>query len=262
MAFFEKIREDNEASSFRIGDCSFPAHFHKNIEILYALECGLEIFIDNERFVLDKNNMIFIDGYAVHHITGTQKSISLCLPIAFCEDWFNFRGNRKLKNIVFDDDGGVLKSVLDCFSAFETDNYLIKKSKADLLLGKIAERGEFVYENDNASDLVGRAVDYLNKNYKNQLDLNSIAKEIGYGKYTLSHNFKKKTGLDVREYLTQIRLNELVAEVKKQKAKGGDFKLTELVFETGFESMPTFYRAFKKRFKVTPKQYFLTVYSN
>lgn len=262
MAYFEKIREDNETLSFRTGDCSFPAHFHKNIEFLYAFEQGLEVLIDNEKFILEKNQLLFIDAYSVHHILSTQPAISLCLPIVFCEDWFNYKENREFKSIVFADDDEFLKNILNRFSSFETDNYLIKKSKADLLLGTLAERGEFISASSkDSNNMVRRAVEYLNKNYNNRLDLNSVAKKIGYGKYTLSHNFKKKTGLDLREYLTQIRLNELVAAVKKQKAKGKDFKLTELVFEIGFESMPTFYRAFKKRFNVTPKQYFLRVYS-
>ena len=60
--------------------------------------------------------------------------------------------------------------------------------------------------------------------------------------------------MEIREYLNQIRINDVIAEAEK----GGleNKKLIDYAMDAGFESVQTFYRAFRKTVGVTPKKYF------
>lgn len=256
MAFFEKHRENNSQILYICGDSSFPAHFHKNVEILYALENGLTAVVDNEKFNLNANQMLFIDAYSVHQIIGKQNSLTVCVPIKYLGDWLDFKGERRIEKIVFNDDGLTFYKILSDFADLEKENFLIKKAKIDYLFGKIAERAVWTKKAAKGDEMVLKAIDYLNENYDKDLNLESVALAIGYGKWTLSHNFKRKTGLDVREYLTHVRLNELVAEKQRALNAGENKKLIDLIMQVGFDSTTTFYRCFKKRFGVSPKVYF------
>lgn len=106
------------------------------------------------------------------------------------------------------------------------------------------------------NDMVKKTVIFLNENYKSPLDLKTIADGVGYGKFTLSHGFKSSVGMEIREYLNQIRINSLIGEIEKDREEKKEKKIIEYAYGVGFESVQTFYRAFKKSTGVTPKAYF------
>ena len=122
------------------------------------------------------------------------------------------------------------------------------------MLGFLIEKIPLEKSDNKYEGPVGKTLVYLNENYRKKLDLTTIAAEVGYGKFTLSHKFKSTVGMEIREYLNQIRINDVIAEAEK----GGleNKKLIDYAMDAGFESVQTFYRAFRKTVGVTPKKYF------
>ncbi len=95
------------------------------------------------------------------------------------------------------------------------------------------------------------AKDYVENNYQNvNLSLNMVAEYVGINSSYLSRLFKEILNVKFVDYLNQYRV-----EKAKYLIDNTDFAITEIGYKTGFSSMPTFFRVFKKYNGITPGQY-------
>ena len=81
------------------------------------------------------------------------------------------------------------------------------------------------------------------------LNLATVARHCGVSDGHLSRMFHHSTGLTFREYLTQVRIEHARA-LLIQTPKG----VTEIAYESGFQSVSQFHRAFRKAFGAAPGQ--------
>ena len=90
---------------------------------------------------------------------------------------------------------------------------------------------------------------YINEHYTNPLTLASIAAELGYNASYLSRCFKNFFHIGINRYITLMRLRKAVLLMQKKK------NIATCAYESGFNSVRTFYRAFWDEFQCTPKEY-------
>lgn len=77
-----------------------------------------------------------------------------------------------------------------------------------------------------AGSIIDRAKEYINENFRRDISLDDVSREVDISPYYFSKLFKQETGKNFIEYLTEIRLKnarELGAEVNVQDA-GADVK--------------------------------------
>jgi len=79
------------------------------------------------------------------------------------------------------------------------------------------------------------------------VSLASVARHSGVSQGHLSRLFHHATGLTFREYVAQVRIEHAKA-LLLQSAKG----VTEIAYESGFQSLSQFHRVFRKVFGTTP----------
>lgn len=79
------------------------------------------------------------------------------------------------------------------------------------------------------------------------IDLGGVARYCGVSQGHLSRVFHHSTGLTFREYVTQVRL-EHARGLLRRSAKS----VTEIAYDSGFQSLSQFHRAFLKAFGVSP----------
>lgn len=95
------------------------------------------------------------------------------------------------------------------------------------------------------------AKDYVENNYQNiNLSLNMVAEYVGINSSYLSRLFKEILNIKFVDFLNKYRV-----ERAKYLIDNTDFAITEIGYKTGFNSMPTFFRVFKKYNGITPGQY-------
>jgi AraC family transcriptional regulator of adaptative response / methylphosphotriester-DNA alkyltransferase methyltransferase len=105
-----------------------------------------------------------------------------------------------------------------------------------------------VFEPD--SELVKKAKDILDSNFDNTIDLRDISKQLGVSTNHLARLFKKQLGLTPANYITGLRIAK-AAELLGQS----DANVLEIAYMTGFKSLSNFYRCFKARTGITPKEH-------
>ncbi len=91
---------------------------------------------------------------------------------------------------------------------------------------------------------------YVEKNYGNQISLENIAKEVKLSPVYFSNLFKKETGQNFTEYLTEYRM-----KVAKGLLKKSDKNISEIAYCLGFADARYFSKLFKKTVGIKPTEY-------
>ncbi|MBR6667977.1 MAG: helix-turn-helix domain-containing protein [Clostridia bacterium] len=102
----------------------------------------------------------------------------------------------------------------------------------------------------SGEDTFNRALDYLNKNYMNDMTLDSLAAYAGFSRYTLSRMFRQHTGLTFTQYLSKRRV-----DMAMELLAGTRLPVTQVALQCGFNSIATFNRVFREVKGCTPTQY-------
>lgn len=96
---------------------------------------------------------------------------------------------------------------------------------------------------------LAKAIRYINEHYADELDLETLAKNVFVSSYYISHLFRNEMGTTFSDYLTKVRLDN----AKKCLMEGLSVEKTaELV---GYNDGNYFIKIFKKYVGVTPAKY-------
>jgi AraC-like DNA-binding protein/quercetin dioxygenase-like cupin family protein len=114
----------------------------------------------------------------------------------------------------------------------------------------LCEQG-FSYElNHGHNERVNIVYKYIEKNYQNKISLAGIASQLNMSEEYFSRFFSKIMKKSFFEFLNEYKINracKLLIETDKQ--------ISEICYASGFESVPFFYRQFKKFKNCQPKHY-------
>ena len=122
-----------------------------------------------------------------------------------------------------------------------------------VLVNRIALQGGIRYPDpDRSSQMVVQVIDYINLHYMENISLDMLADRFFVNKYHLSHAFQKQIGTGLYQYVLRKRL--LIA---RQLMSQGQ-KPAEVYAHCGFTDYAGFYRAFRKVYGVSPREYMRT----
>lgn len=100
------------------------------------------------------------------------------------------------------------------------------------------------------NELIKRAIQYIAKNFAEQISLEDVATQVHLNPAYFSTIFKQSTGSSFKEYLNMVRIEE-----SKRLLSNTDYSLIDIAIATGFENQSYFSRIFKKYTGLTPKQF-------
>lgn len=99
-------------------------------------------------------------------------------------------------------------------------------------------------------DATHKAVGYLMQNFHEAVTLDSLAAEIGLGKYQLSRLFARDLGISFPRYLRQLRV-----EKAKELLLSEDESISNIALACGFDTLRSLELAFKEMLDVTPRDF-------
>ncbi len=105
-------------------------------------------------------------------------------------------------------------------------------------------------EQSTDSRRVAKIDAYISTHYRDQIRLNSLADLVGMTPPAFSRFFKLRTGSNLSDYVTDIRLG-----VASRLLVDSTMSISEICFECGFNNLSNFNRIFKKRKSITPKEF-------
>lgn len=97
---------------------------------------------------------------------------------------------------------------------------------------------------------VTAAIDYIENNLADKLDLEIVAQAVHYSKYHLHRVFTETVGLTIHDYVQRRKLTEAA-----KLLIFSDKPIIEIALIAGYESQQAFTTIFKLMYKKTPRQY-------
>jgi len=251
--------ENNKKSiyiSYNEKNYSFPSHFHSNLEIAHCFEGKQDVKLGNRVYTLNSGDTLLISPNTIHeYIKSNNPEDEKTRVVAIiCEDNLLTAGApdfivKTTSNPLVS--GKYLSE--DALLAFER----INKTKDDteclgwtfIVISYMLKHLEFEAISANAS-LPSEITAYVEKNYKDDITIKHLAKAFGYHPSYIAHIFCDQLKVPFRTYLGSVRSEYAATQIKTTNKS-----LTEIAYESGFNSLNTFCRCFKKHFGKTPSQY-------
>ncbi|MCI9590205.1 MAG: response regulator [Lachnospiraceae bacterium] len=91
----------------------------------------------------------------------------------------------------------------------------------------------------------------IHSRYREGLSLGGVAYELGISASYLSRIFKEDMGIGFNEYLTKVRIDQVIESIQS-----GGGKMKDVAESCGFSNYNYFFRVFKEQTGMTPAQYF------
>lgn len=98
--------------------------------------------------------------------------------------------------------------------------------------------------------LVNQAMDYMEKNYAQDINLYEVASSVHLSPYYFSRIFKQETDSTFLEYLSKLRI-----EKARRLLVDGTLPIGEVAVQVGYPNQNYFSRVFKKEVGLTPSEY-------
>ncbi len=121
-------------------------------------------------------------------------------------------------------------------------------------LARIISGNVITYENSkgekSASYAMYLVLRYLDREYLQIKNVSEIAEKLSYSEYYLSHLFKKKMGITIKEYLANKKLTYAM-----QLLKTSDMSVEKISDSLGFSSAHSFRRMFKQYTGYSPREF-------
>ena len=229
-----------------------PLHFHSASEIIFVRRGCMRASVNGEEHIIGEAEGCFVDRFCVHSFSEIEKDTEI----------YVFVGNSELFDPVFSDIGGVpsvkfrfddydlLDKVVASYDSAKNESVRLvsfKGAVALLIAGIASENNINDASEKGPSSSICAVLRYIGEHFNEDISLNSISAEFGYSPQYFSRIFHKYMKVNLSEYINIARVNFA------KKLLDSDKSVTEIAFESGFNSMPSFYRVYKKVFGELPR---------
>lgn len=102
------------------------------------------------------------------------------------------------------------------------------------------------------SSLIDGIIEYINNHIYEDITIDELSQKFYLSKFHLSREFKKYTGTTIHRFIIQKKLIEAKELILKE------IPVIEVYKKCGFGDYSNFFRAFKKEYGITPKDFFET----
>lgn len=249
-----------------VGNASYPYHCHDGCELYLFLSGNVRVYIEKSCFIPPVDTLILFGPGQLHHIQsidGTQyERIVIDLPVEYMErmeeKWlfssFLTEGTDKLMTLSFSQREELLslcRNILRYNFRSAKGDFIRKNAYMEILLATVNEffaQKHEIFPNA-MPDLVVRIMQYVDGHLEENICFSRMAENFGVPLHILREEFRRHTGLTLREYLLERKI-----VCAKTLLKNGA-SVTEACFSSGFNDYANFIRSFKKKEGISPGKY-------
>lgn len=245
----------------------YPLHTHSDIEIVLCMKSGYKITINDTSYNITKGDILFIPSSCVHSVESIGKRAAMFVFL-FDLSIVSFLhtgdiGNSLLSRPIHlssDRDAEKYNLIYSSFfyiiTQYFSDGAMSEFAVISALLSIICTLGNNPGQPLTPSvrkiegyDRFATLLSYIDAHCNENLTLDKISSRAGFSKYHFDRVFKKYTGITYYEYLSSKRIYNA-----KELLEAG-MPISEIAAKTGFKSLTSFSRAFKKNTGISPSEY-------
>lgn len=228
----------------------YYAHFHRNSELYCVINGKVKVSVNDKTFVLHSGEAAFINTLDLHSYECDKPAdIGIFLiGYQYMRDFRAIFPNNVLPTVLSDKKANErIFNLLAQLNEQGKFSELEKFSYVNLLLHYITSTYGVRSKKTSHKFLLIDIIQYIYDNYMHPLSLDIIAKQFNYNPVYLSHLFCKYIKIDFRTFISNIRMQYVLAMQNDVRYK--DKSLSQLAEMCGFNSLSTFQRAYKRSLK-------------
>lgn len=245
------------------GGWSEEPHFHDFLEIIFVTDGKGTVFVNNRKYDVQRGDIVVYNAGTVHHekssednpmeirfvaydkLEITNLAANWLLPLSY--------GNVFNSGSSYDIILGYFNALIDEFEKKERFYMEIVQGISRTLLMYVfraVSRTKNTSLLFDASRTIETALCFIDKNFRQRISLDDIAKQCFTNKFSLSHLFTRTQGVSIGKYI----LNKRIEETKRLLTET-DMSVSEISDAVGFYDQNYCSRMFKKKTGVSPSHY-------
>lgn len=198
----------------------------------------------SQKFDVKDGTFIIYKPYTIHNeiLIGASKVFAIVFSIP--EEW-------NLENCILEDiDGGTAKVIEKIRKEYADKQYEFNTAINALLTQLIIQIKRRSLDTQKENPSIQQAIHFLDDYYTTEINLQHLARSIGYSLDHFRFLFKEKTGVSPKKYILRKRL-----ELAKKQISHSDLPLIEIAVSCGYDDYYQFTKYFKKEIGISPSQY-------
>lgn len=251
-----------------IRGCEIFEHEQYCDEITYVISGKANVEYDGVSRELTKWHIHYIKKGSLHKITADNEQNFHYCCIGFYPNYqeestrFFYKMLDSINDFVVSDDGtihSIFNNILNEIFLNDTESITMLQCCFCQLLVKMYrllnhQNKRTLYDLQSNSSLsnstVYKTLKYIDKNYIKITTIKNLAAELSYSEYYLSHIFKEKMGITIKEYIQKKKI-ATAAELLKHS----NMSISDIAEHLHFASLHSFGTAFKKNMGMSATEY-------
>ncbi|MBC9811287.1 helix-turn-helix transcriptional regulator [Crocinitomicaceae bacterium CZZ-1] len=236
-----------------MGELLIPTHNHQKAQLIYTEGGIVHIHTSNHVYYIPPRHFMWIPAGVVHSIhTNTEKAImrNLYFPVEkndvlFYEQEGIYLANDLLLNLIMYTDrwrGDLHQQDKNYSIALAVKSILPELCQSSVPLSLPSPKNE----------RLKKIIFYMTEHLEEQISYKKMSHTFGFSERSLNRLFQKETGMSFIRYFTiqkMLRAIELLL--------AGKHTITEVAYEVGYSSAPTFSNTFYKLLGQRPSDYLI-----
>lgn len=247
-------------------------HTHNYYEFYFFLEGDVTIMIEGQEHALKAGDVVLIPPKVRHHARIHSQKVPYRRFVFWISKEYCSRLLERSKDYgylmqhVLVSRKYIFHNDLITFNTIQSKVFLLieemqserfgKEAKIELCvsdlvlhLNRIVHERNYPKSEKEALSLYQSIIFYIEDHLDEDLSLERLAKEFYVSKYYIAHLFKDSIGMSIHQYITKKRL------LACREAILGGTGISTAYQMFGFGDYSSFYRAFKKEYGISPKEF-------
>ena len=247
---------------------SLHRHFHLSCEMVFVESGKAEFIIDGQRYLAQKNSVVFINSYEHHEVNIIEQPYHRYFTMVQVDELERALSSSVLPGIFKNRPAGFIHCVsLDEFGEEPGRLFaaLFREEAGDAPYAKQMVKGlleqililvyracpqNFVARENSASSRVREIQRYIEQHFTEEIRIAELAERFFVNHCYLTHIFKEQVGYSPKQYILLNRLS-----YAKELLETTDLQISQISCQCGFGDTNNFIRSFREWFGIAPNQY-------
>lgn len=247
-------------------------HSHDYYEFYLFLEGDVSIQIGNEKYPVQYGDIMLVPPHfphrpIIHSMKTPYRRFVFWISQEYCNHLLHISPDyaflmqyvQVTKNYIFHNDqiafNAVQSKIFRLIEEMQSDRFGRDAQITLCVNDLVLHLNRLLHEHINPklrneeSPLYHQLTEYIENHLEDNLSLEKLAEEFFVSKYYIAHVFKDSLGMSIHQYITKKRLTLC------KEAILGKMSIKETYQTFGFGDYSSFYRAFKKEYGISPKEF-------
>jgi xylan 1,4-beta-xylosidase len=233
-------------------EVDYDNHFHKNYEFIYVMEGEALCGVNGKVKVISQGEFAFCLSNEIHSIKSIGKA-KVWIGV-FSEDFIReFAKLQKGKtgvDFTLRCSDEIMRYLSEHLIKKEISDIFIIKSCLYALLSEYMRKIPLIKVSEKKTSVMASVIEYIEKNYKTQITLATLARSLGYEYCYFSKLFTRIFSMSFGDLLNEYRFEAACAMLTESK-----LSISVIAYESGFQSVRSFNHTFKRLAGVSPSEW-------